>query len=42
MKPVTMNVEIVVNNAEFGTGQVIVKDQQICVEIVDPLEVIRQ
>ena len=29
-------VEVVVNNAEFAAGQVIVKDQQICVEIVEP------
>ena len=28
-------VEIVVNNAHFANGQVIVKDQQICVEIGD-------
>jgi len=26
-------VEIVVNNAHFANGQVIVKDQQICVEV---------
>ena len=28
-------VEIVVNNAHFANGQVIVKDQQICVEVGD-------
>ncbi len=26
-------VEIVVNNAYFGNGQVIVRDEQICVEV---------
>jgi flagellar motor switch protein FliN/FliY len=29
-------VEVVVNNAEFASGQVVVKDQQICVEILEP------
>ena len=28
-------VEIVVNNAQFASGQVVVRDQQICVEIGD-------
>ena len=28
------DVEIVANNSCFGTGQVIVKDQKICVEIL--------
>ncbi len=27
-------VEVVVNNAEFACGQVLVKDQKICVEII--------
>ncbi len=30
-------VEIVVNNAPFACGQVIVRDQQVCVEIVRPV-----
>jgi len=29
------NVEIVANNSCFGTGQVIVKDQKVCVEIIE-------
>ena len=28
-------VEIVVNNAQFANGQIVVRDQQICVEIGD-------
>ncbi len=28
-------VEIVANNSCFGTGQVIVKDQKVCVEIIE-------
>ncbi len=28
-------VEIVVNNTSFASGQVVVKDQKICVEILD-------
>ena len=28
-------VEVVANNSCFGRGQVIVKDQQICVEIIE-------
>ncbi len=31
----TDDVEIVVNNSHFANGQVIVKDQQICVEFSD-------
>ncbi len=31
----TDDVEIVANNSHFASGQVIVKDQQICVEISD-------
>ena len=31
----TEEVEIVVNNAHFANGQVVVKDQQICVEILE-------
>ncbi len=31
----TDEVEIVVNNSHYAKGQVIVKDQQICVEISD-------
>ncbi len=30
----TDDVEVVVNNAKFSCGQVIVRDQQICVEIL--------
>ena len=28
-------VEIVVNNAQFANGEIVVRDQQICVEIGD-------
>ena len=28
-------VEIVVNNSQFASGQVVVQDQQICVEILE-------
>ncbi len=31
----TEEVEIVVNNSLYASGQVIVKDQQICVEILE-------
>ncbi len=29
------DVEIVANNSCFGTGQVVVRDQKVCVEIIE-------